>query len=61
MWTRLLDTSEGRILLMGLVMALLSIAGLALGCLKSPEKSQLLLAMIGTNIIFGRAAGTSFC
>jgi len=50
MWTRLLDTSEGGILLMGLVMALLSIAGLALGYLKSAEKSQVLLAITAKSL-----------
>jgi len=51
MWTRLLDTSEGGILLMGLVMALLSIAGLALGYLKSAEKSQVLLAITAKSLL----------
>jgi hypothetical protein len=60
MWARLFTTSEGRILVMGLVMVLSSIVGLAFSWLKLPEKSQVLLAMTATNIIFGRAAGMSF-
>ena len=55
----LLTTSEGCILVTGLVIALLSIAGLALSWLWSPEKSRVLMAMTATNILFGRAAGLS--
>ena len=55
----LLTTSEGCILVTGLVITLLSIAGLALSWLWSPEKSRVLVVMTVTNILFGRAAGLS--
>ena len=56
-WLRLVTTPEGRILVAGLMLALLGILWLALNCLWEPEKSQALVAMTATNIIFGRAAG----
>ncbi len=55
----LLATSEGCILVTGIVIALLSITGLALSWLWSPEKSRVLVAMTATNILFGRAVGLS--
>lgn len=58
-WAGLLTTPEGRILVAGLVMAILGIAWLTLSWLWVPEKSQVLVAMTATNIIFGRAAGIS--
>jgi len=55
----LLTTPEGCILVTGLVMTLLSIVGLALSWIWSPEKFQVLVTITVTNIIFGRAAGLS--
>ena len=55
----LLTTPESHILALGIVIALLYIAGLALSLLWSTEKFQVLVAMTVTNIIFGRAAGMS--
>lgn len=56
----LLTSQEGRILVTGLVLAMLYIAWLALGCPWSPDKSQVLMPMTVTHILFGRAAGMSF-
>ena len=55
----LLTTPESHILALGIVIALMYIAGLALSLLWSTEKFQVLVAMTVTNIIFGRAAGMS--
>jgi len=55
----LLITPEGRILLIGLVMAFLGIVWLSLSWLWVADISQVLIAMTATNIIFGRATGMS--
>ncbi len=58
-WTRLLATTEGRILLAGALLALLTLAGLALSWLWWPREFHRLLAMAATSCLFGRAAGMS--
>ena len=55
----LFATSEGRILITGLTITVLSLIGLGLSCLRSPDKSHFLVAVTATNILFGRAAGMS--
>ena len=59
-WKRLLATPEGRILEIGLIMALLFITVLGLGYLRFQEKAHVFIGMSATNILFGRAAGISF-
>ena len=58
--TRLLHSEEGRVLAVGLVLSVLGAFGLALSWLWSPPLSHMLVAMIATNILFGRAAAISF-
>ncbi len=59
-WKKLLTTPEGRILEIGLIIALLFIAVLGIGYLRFPEKAHIFIGMSATNILFGRAAGISF-
>jgi hypothetical protein len=59
-WKKLLATPEGRILEIGLIMALLFISVLGLGYLSFQEKAHVFIGMSATNILFGRAAGISF-
>ncbi len=59
-WKELLATPEGRILEIGLIMALLFITVLGVGYLRFEEKAHVFLGMSATNILFGRAAGISF-
>jgi len=59
-WKELLGTPEGRILEIGMIMALLSITLLCICYLRIPERAHLYLGMSGTNVVFGRAAGISF-
>ena len=56
----LLTTPEGRVLLIGVAMALAYTAWLAVKLVLSPEKSQVLIGITATAIIFGRAAGLAF-
>ena len=55
----LLATPEGRILVLGLIFALIGITGLGLSLVWIPGISQILIAMGATNVLFGRAAGMS--
>ncbi len=59
-WRKLLATSEGRILEIGLILVLLFITALGVGYLRFPEKAHIFTGMSATNILFGRAAGISF-
>ncbi len=59
-WVRLLHSDEGRVLAIGLALAMFGISALALSWLWSPPLSQVLVAMTAMNILFGRAAGMSF-
>ena len=59
-WIRLLRTDEGRVLAIGLALALFGASALALSWLWSAPLSQVLVAMTATNILFGRAAAMSF-
>jgi len=52
-----LTTSEGRVLLAGVAMALAYTAWLVVKMLLSPDESQRLIGITATGIIFGRAAG----
>ena len=59
-WIRLLQSGEGRVLAIGLALALLGISAIALTWLWSPPLAQVLVAMTAMNILFGRAAAMSF-
>ncbi len=59
-WKKLLATPEGRILEIGLIMALLFILVLGLGYLRFQEKAHVFIGMSASNILFGRAVGISF-
>ncbi len=59
-WKELLATPEGRILEIGLIIALLFITVLGLGYIYYQEKAHVFIGMSATNILFGRAAGISF-
>ena len=59
-WRKLLATSEGRILEIGLIIALLFITVLGVGYIYYQEKAHVFIGMSATNILFGRAAGISF-
>ena len=59
-WAPITSTSEARILLMGLALALLYSAALVVALVQSPERGQDYLAMTSINIMFGRAAGLSY-
>jgi uncharacterized membrane protein len=56
----LLNSSEGRCLLIGVALAFVFTLWLAIKILLSPEDSQLLIGMTATQIMFGRAAGIAF-
>jgi uncharacterized membrane protein len=58
-WRKLLSTSEGHILEIGLIMALLFISMLGVGYIYYQEKAHVFIGMSATNILFGRAAGIS--
>ncbi|KHE90650.1 MAG: small multi-drug export protein [Candidatus Scalindua rubra] len=59
-WRKLLATSEGLILEIGLIIALLFITVLGVGYIYYQEKAHVFIGMSATNILFGRAAGISF-
>lgn len=59
-WRKLLATSEGRILEIGLIIALFFITVLGVGYIYYQEKAHVFIGMSATNILFGRAAGISF-
>ncbi len=54
------STPEGRILLLGLVLALLYAVFLVASYFVSPQNFQVFIGMTATNVLFGRAAGLSF-
>jgi uncharacterized membrane protein len=56
----LLQTVEGRILLVGLVLSLLALAAFAACSLWYPDRTLVYGAMAGLNLTIGRAAGMSF-
>jgi uncharacterized membrane protein len=56
----LLRTPEGRVLASGLTLAVVGLVGLALGWVRAPADSQVLVAMTATNVLLGRAAAMSF-
>ena len=56
----LFSSPEGRVLMIGIILALLYLVLLLLTFIFSPEHSQLLIAMTAINIVFGRAAALSF-
>ena len=59
-WSKLLSTPEGGVLLVGMVISILGVIGLGFIWLFSPAFSQMLVAMTATNVLFGRAAAMSF-
>ncbi len=56
----LLTSTEGRILLIGVALAFTYTFWLGIKVLYSPEKSQILIGMTATDIMFGRAAAMAF-
>jgi len=54
------DTTEGRILIFGLILLLLYVVYLAASYFISPDTFQVYVGMTATHILFGRAAGMSF-
>ncbi len=56
----LLTSSEGRILLVGVILACAYILWLGVKLLVSPEEFQILTAMTAMDIMFGRAAAMAF-
>jgi uncharacterized membrane protein len=56
----LLQTVEGRILLLGLILLLVALASFATAWLFFPERALIYGAMGGLNLTIGRAAGMSF-
>ena len=56
----LLTSPEGRILLLGVAVALAFSLYLGIGVLVSPEETQLLIGVTATAAMFGRAAGLAF-
>ena len=56
----LLASSEGRLLLLGIVLALIYTFWLGIKVLFSPEESQVLIGMTATEIMFGRSASMAF-
>ncbi len=59
-WRKLLATSEGRILEIGLITTLFFIIVLGVGYIYYQEKAHVFIGMSATNVLFGRAAGISF-
>jgi uncharacterized membrane protein len=55
-----MQSAEGRILKLGLALALLSLAGLAFSWLLWPLQAPVFGAMSALNVVVGRAAGMSF-
>lgn len=58
-WRQLFKTTEGRILLLGIAIALLGLLVMGLVAFWSPETSRMIGAMTFSNIIFGRAVSMS--
>lgn len=58
-WRRLFKTTEGHILLLGIVIALFGLIVTALFAFWSPQISRIIGAMSFTNLIFGRAVSLS--
>lgn len=56
----LLASAEGRILLIGVGIALAHAVWLGIELLVSPARAQLLIGMTATELMFGRAAGLAF-
>ena len=56
----LLTSSEGRLLLFGVVLAFIYAFWLGIKLLLSPDESQLLIGMTATGLLFGRAFAMAF-
>lgn len=56
----LLTSSEGRLLLIGAILAIIYIFWLGTKLLFSPEESQLLIGITATGLLFGRATAMAF-
>lgn len=54
-----LHSTEGHILLAGIVLSLLYLSFLSLSALLSPDLAQALVGVTATNVLFGRASGMS--
>jgi len=58
-WRQLFKTTEGRILLLGIAVALVGLIVMGLVAFWSPQTSRMIGAMTFSNIIFGRAVSMS--
>ena len=58
-WRKLFKTTEGRILLIGIAIALIGLVVMGLFAFWSPQTSQMIGAMTFSNIVFGRAVSMS--
>lgn len=58
-WRQLFKTTEGHILLLGIVIALLGLIVMGLFAFWSPQTARMIGAMSFTNIVFGRAVSIS--
>lgn len=58
-WQSVLNGPEGRVLLVGIALSLAVVIALAVSALWSAGLSQLLTAVIATNLVFGRVAAMS--
>ena len=58
--TTLLTSSEGRLLLFGVILAFIYTFWLGIKLLLSPDQSQVLIGMTATELLFGRAAAMAF-
>ena len=59
-WRRLLATTEGRLLAVGLAMALGISAAVGIGLMLAPADTLRYAAVVGLNLVIGRAAGMSY-
>ena len=58
-WRQLFRTTEGRILLLGIVITLIGLIVMGLVAFWTPQASRMIGAMTFSNIVFGRAVSMS--
>ncbi|MGB5455005.1 MAG: small multi-drug export protein [Gammaproteobacteria bacterium] len=58
-WRQLLKTTEGRILLLGIIVALLGLITMGVVAIWSPQAARMIGAMSFFNVVFGRAVSMS--
>ncbi|WP_119290937.1 small multi-drug export protein [Azohydromonas sediminis] len=59
-WRALVASTEGRVLIVGLTMTLAIAAGVGVGLMLAPRATVDYAALIGLNLVIGRAAGMSY-